>query len=229
MALNTRGFKIFPRFLSTSQIDELQKAISDFSADQPRHGLRNAEKKIAAIHALAYSEHMINMARDILCPNSSSESNSKPALVRCILFDKTPEKNWLVSWHQDKTIAVNHAREIPGWGPWTIKDNYHHVQPDIHVLNHMITFRLHLDHTDESNGCLRVIPTSHQHGILTQQQISAITGQQIAHNCVAEPGDLLVMSPLLLHASSKATQAMHRRVIHIEYSDCSLPDGLEWA
>ena len=34
------------------------------------------------------------------------------------------------------------------------------------------------------------------------------------------------MSPLLLHASSKATRPDHRRVIHLEFCSASLPPGM---
>jgi hypothetical protein len=36
------------------------------------------------------------------------------------------------------------------------------------------------------------------------------------------------MRPLLLHASSTATNPRRRRVIHIEYSGDDLPAPLEW-
>jgi len=41
-------------------------------------------------------------------------------------------------------------------------------------------------------------------------------------------GGALLMRPLLLHASSPALEPGHRRVIHIEYSNCALATGLEW-
>ena len=36
------------------------------------------------------------------------------SVVRSIFFNKTPESNWAVPWHQDLTIAVADRRE----GPW---------------------------------------------------------------------------------------------------------------
>src|SRR6266702_4931643 len=41
-------------------------------------------------------------------------------------------------------------------------------------------------------------------------------------------GGLVVMRPLLLHASSPAKSPSHRRVIHIEYACYSLPEELRW-
>jgi hypothetical protein len=41
-------------------------------------------------------------------------------------------------------------------------------------------------------------------------------------------GGVLLMRPLLLHASQKATRPARRRVIHLEYAACDLPSGLDW-
>ncbi len=41
-------------------------------------------------------------------------------------------------------------------------------------------------------------------------------------------GGLVVMRPLLLHASSPAKSPGHRRVVHIEYAAAELADGLKW-
>jgi hypothetical protein len=37
------------------------------------------------------------------------------------------------------------------------------------------------------------------------------------------------MKPLLFHASNKTTNNERRRVLHIEFSNQELPDGLEWS
>ncbi|MET0554472.1 MAG: phytanoyl-CoA dioxygenase, partial [Vicinamibacteria bacterium] len=43
-------------------------------------------------------------------------------------------------------------------------------------------------------------------------------------------GDVLLMRPLLLHASSKAATDAPRRVLHVEYAaDRTLPGGLSLA
>ena len=49
--------------------------------------------------------------------------------VRAILFDKTAGTNWALGWHQDRTIAVCQRLEIPGVGPWTVKQGLLHVEP----------------------------------------------------------------------------------------------------
>ena len=49
--------------------------------------------------------------------------------VRAILFNKSPETNWSLGWHQDRTICVTKKRECPGFGPWTVKSGMVHVAP----------------------------------------------------------------------------------------------------
>jgi hypothetical protein len=39
---------------------------------------------------------------------------------------------------------------------------------------------------------------------------------------------VLLMRPLLLHASSSSTAPAHRRVVHLELAAGDLPGGLEW-
>jgi hypothetical protein len=47
--------------------------------------------------------------------------------------------------------------------------------------------------------------------------------------CVAVPrGGIMAMRPLLLHASSKASNDSPRRVLHFVYGPPDLPEGLRW-
>jgi hypothetical protein len=46
--------------------------------------------------------------------------------------------------------------------------------------------------------------------------------------CYLSAGDVLLMRPLLLHASGKSLGRGHRRVLHIEYAGPQLPRGLQW-
>jgi len=215
-----QGFRLESRFISQETINELIGEITNSNNLKSPHGIRNAEKKFDCIAKLANSERIIAQARSIL--------GKEPQLVRAIFFDKTPEKNWLVSWHQDKTVSVNKRHHIDDWGPWSLKDNTHHVQPSELVLNNMVTFRIHLDDSNADNGCLKVIPNSHTSGVLTQLEINNLVKSTIFVECEANAGDLLIMRPLILHASSKAISPSHRRVIHLEFSDYELPDGLSW-
>jgi ectoine hydroxylase-related dioxygenase (phytanoyl-CoA dioxygenase family) len=102
------------------------------------------------------------------------------------------------------------------------------VQPPLEVLKQMVTLRFHLDACDADNGPLRVIAATH-HRILNQNEIDGLTTESTQTICTVAAGGLVLMRPLLLHASSPAENVRHRRVIHVEYGPPTLPGGLNWA
>jgi len=150
-------------------------------------------------------------------------------VARAILFDKTPDCNWKVPWHQDLTIAVQEHRDVPGFGPWSVKEGVHHVQPPAEVLQRMVTIRVHLDDCGVDNGPVRVIPGSHRHGKLTPQAAEELRQRTPEVTCTVTRGGVLAFMPLVLHASSPAVSPTRRRVVHLEFANDPLPGGLAWA
>jgi hypothetical protein len=148
--------------------------------------------------------------------------------VRAILFNKAGDANWTVPWHQDKSIAVAARLDASGYGPWSTKAGVVHVQPPIDILREMITFRVSLDPCGPDNGPLRVIPGSHR-SILTPEQVEGLCSVEHEFACSTEAGGVVIMRPLLLHASSPAKAGNHRRVLHVEFGPRSLSGGLRWA
>ncbi len=148
--------------------------------------------------------------------------------VRAILFDKTGDANWTVPWHQDRSIAVLERREAPGFGPWSVKAGVVHVQPPVEVLRQMVTLRFSLDACDLDNGPLRTIAETH-HEILSAPAVEAAVARGPEQVQVTAAGGVVVMRPLVLHASSPARRPGHRRVLHIEFGPPTLPGGLAWA
>lgn len=147
-------------------------------------------------------------------------------LVRSIVFDKTPGANWKVAWHQDTKIAVQKKVDTPGYSGWSIKDNVIHVQPPASIMETMITLRIHLDDAAQEQGALRVVPKSHSLGFLDPESIKNLSMNEMVCECAA--GDILVMHPLILHASSPALKPLHRRVLHLEYATAQLDPPLQW-
>ncbi|MCV6623461.1 MAG: phytanoyl-CoA dioxygenase family protein [Cellvibrionaceae bacterium] len=221
MSIAENGFEIHSSFLGGDSINEIITELEALDSDYPKHGIRNAEKKLSSVKDLVESDLLLDKAKSYL--------SGAPQVVRVIIFDKTADKNWLVTWHQDKTISVSGKKEINGWRAWTLKDGVHHVQPGLNVLEEMVTFRIHLDDTNESNGCLKVIPKSQHLGILSKKEQDRVVAESEEYICSAKSGDLLVMRPHLLHSSSKGTEPSRRRIVHIEYSSFQLPEGLAWA
>jgi len=209
------GFAVAPRAIETQEQRALRSNLGPlFGAG--RRGLLASP----AVAALARSARLLNLIR----PHLPSE----PIPVRALYFDKSSSTNWMVPWHQDLTLAVRAFAEVSGFGPWSTKDGIPHVQAPVALLKQMLTARIHLDDADEVNGALRVIPGSHRSGRLTQEHIRELCRQQSEVLCTASAGDVLLMRPLLLHASGRSTSPRHRRILHIEYAGFALPDELGW-
>lgn len=145
-------------------------------------------------------------------------------LVRVVYFDKQPDSNWGVPFHQDLSLPVRAClrERFPEYGPWSVKDGVAHAQPPRHVLESMTSLRLHLDNCGPDNGPLQLIPGSHRAGILDREAIAQWT-QSEPWTCTCLAGQILAFSPLTLHSSSKARKPGHRRVIQLEYCSSNLP------
>lgn len=215
------GYEMIDEVLSHDQLKSINTDIDAFDLPAKAGGIRNAEKKFTSINELAESKQLKALANNYL-PGMAN-------LVRTILFNKTEENNWLVTWHQDRTVAVSEKFEKENWGPWSIKDGVPHVQPPVEVLNQMVTLRIHLDNASTENGCLKVLPKSHQLGILDQSAIQKYVQNHAPVTCEASSRSALVMRPLILHSSNKVSRPSRRRVLHFEYSSFKLPAGITWA
>lgn len=149
-------------------------------------------------------------------------------LSKAIFFNKPPLSNWYVTWHQDQTINLSQKIEMKGFTGWTKKGNVISVCPPEEILHNTISLRIHLDETNENNGGLRIIAGSHKKR-LSDEELSLITQNTVAARCNVIDGGIHIMKPLLLHASSKSKNQKKRRVIHLEFTNAKLPNGLEWS
>jgi len=149
---------------------------------------------------------------------------------RATLFEKSVRANWLVAWHQDTALPLRERHEVPDWGPWSVKDGVNYAHAPGTVLSHVVALRVHLDDSAKENGSLRVLPGTHSHGVLTDEQIRGLAAEVPPEECLVPCGGILVMRPLLVHSSSKARNKNPRRVLHIEYAtSLAIADGLELA
>ncbi len=148
--------------------------------------------------------------------------------VQCTLFDKSPTKNWLVALHQDLSIAVKARVEGQECSGWSEKEGQVYVQPPVAVLEQLVAVRIHIDDCPEESGALRVIPKSHSEGRLSQGRGKELRGRYSELVVPVARGGALVMRPLILHASSKATEPSPRRVLHFVFGPRNLPLGLQW-
>jgi hypothetical protein len=221
------GFAIVPDVVAREVVDGVIAALGALApsaATLERNGrmyaMRDLLRQVPQLRALAGSEPLRALVGAVLGPAAF--------VVRGLLFDKTPEANWPVPWHQDLTIAVKARVDEPGYGPWTIKGGVPHVRPPVAVLQGMLTLRVHLDDCDALRGPLRVVPGSHAHGRLEAGAIRRWLETVRPVSCHVPRGGVLVMRPLILHASSPAADPRRRRVLHLEYAAEHLPGNVGW-
>lgn len=221
-AFEASGFLLLPDLISRGELLELRAEVDRLLAESDtRGGVRNVLGKSPLLYDLAISGPPSHAAKTLLGPGS------RP--IKLTIFDKTPHANWKVPWHQDLTISVQERKDVPGFEPWTIKDGVPHVQPPIAILQQVIALRLHLDDTPAENGALRVLPGTHKLGRLSNRKIASLRREMQEVVCEVPAGGAMLMSPLLLHASSASESPSRRRVLHFELSAALLPGGLAWA
>jgi hypothetical protein len=220
------GFAVVPDVMSAEDVDLL---IAALEAARPPSALerggevfasRNLLGDVPEVRRLSTMPRIKALAEAAIGP--------EPFAVRGLLFDKRPNANWTVPWHQDLTVAVKVRVNAPEFGPWTVKAGVTHVRPPVEVVARMVTVRLHLDDCGLENGPLRVVPGSHREGRLGARSTQEWLERVPAHTCLVPRGGALVLRPLLLHASSPSDSPRHRRVIHLEYAADALPHGVEW-
>ena len=148
--------------------------------------------------------------------------------VRAILFNKSPESNWSLTWHQDRTICVQEKREAPGFGPWTVKSGMIHVAPPFDLLTRMVTARAHLDDVPATNAPLLVAPGSHTYGRIAVSDVDEVVSRCGTVACTADAGDLWLYATPILHASEAASTPTSRRVLQVDFAAEELPYGLDW-
>ncbi len=156
----------------------------------------------------------------------SLDPMTKP--VRTVAFNKTPDTNWGVPWHQDRVIAVADKHEVTGFDKWTNKSGVWHCEPPQHVLDEMLFVRIHLDDTDHDNGAMEIAVGSHVHGVVPAANAADTALQHPIESCEAKRGDVLVLKMLTLHGSKPSKVSSNRRVFRIDFASKDLPAPLSW-
>ncbi len=223
--LQAAGFAVLPQLYTQPEVAALlgclesaPAASANFRRSQDVFAIRNLLGEIPALWPLLDTPALRELLGQLFPAGCH--------LTKGIYFDKPAQSNWLVAWHQDLMINVDRRADLPGFGPWTAKAGWVAVQPPPEVLENTVTIRLHLDDCDATNGALKVVPGSHQRGVVPAETIANQTAT--AAVCAVPAGGAMLMKPLLLHASNRSTSDRPRRVIHLEFSAAELPEGLAW-
>ncbi len=181
-------------------------------------GLAFARSRAGARHVLNH-EPIGAIARDPRLLEIASRWLAGTAIpFKATLFDKTPESNWPVAWHQDTTLPLATKGDIDGWGPWSEKDGVPYARAPARAMENIIALRLQLDDCTELSGPLRVLPGTHARGILSDSEVERLVLTIAPMNCIARTGSVVAMRPLIVHASARLRSDAPRRVLHIEYA-----------
>jgi ectoine hydroxylase-related dioxygenase (phytanoyl-CoA dioxygenase family) len=222
---NQDGFAIVHHIINDAIIE---RVISEINNVPQTKAVKRKHQQVYAIRDLL---NMIVTAKEIAWSAVVTELVelviAEAVITRGLFFDKIPVANWTVDWHQDLIVAVKERKMVAGFEAWSVKSKINHVMPPIPVLENMLTVRVHLDDIDEFNGALLVIPGSHTHGRLSDEEIEQWKLKEKIL-CSLPKGSALIMRPLLLHSSYAGSKPSHRRVLHLEYSSDALPGGLAW-
>lgn len=216
-SFSAQGYIVLPRFLADHEIGALEAKLSRSTGG------------LAGSRALLELPWCLSLARRIHSdPRLSSVWPAASRAVLCTYFEKSPARNWLVALHQDLSIPVAERTEASGYSGWSEKDGRLFVRPPLEVLEQSVAARVHLDVSDEETGALRVVPHSHTLGRLRPQEAFSARGMHGERSVPVPPGGLMLMRPLLLHASSKVIGNARRRVLHFLFGPSHLPGGVQW-
>jgi hypothetical protein len=114
------GYAIFEHVFSRT---EMTRALADLESaplERTRAGARHIITT-PAVRALSSAPRLMIIAAQFV--------GGGAVPFRATLFDKSPQANWLVAWHQDTALPLTQRVEHPELGPWSLKAG---VLPDTH-------------------------------------------------------------------------------------------------
>ncbi|QDT67111.1 Phytanoyl-CoA dioxygenase (PhyH) [Planctomycetes bacterium MalM25] len=219
------GYAIVEHAVSEAAVEDLAQAIAALpQSDAVRrktnvYGIRNLIEECEPVAELACAAAIRGLVEPVLGEDSFA--------VRATFFDKVPDANWKLRWHQDSVIAVRERVETPGFTAWADKAGVQQVRPPAEILQRMLAIRVHLDDCGADNGPLRVLAGSHRQA-WPREELDRCKEQFEERTCLVGRGGVVAMRPLLLHASGPAIEPAHRRVVHLEFAAGELPGELDW-
>jgi len=219
-AINKLGYAIHAEAVPIWELNQIihELANNDVFRYEIHSSIYNLLSEFSSISAIAVNKNIIEVVKEVIGQDAIP--------LKAIIIDKTKQNNWGLDWHQDLKIAVKEKNETPGFTEWTIESGIDHVIPTIDVLQRSLTVRIHLDDCNPKNGSIWVLPGTHKDKIYARSEIVEKLKEVKIVDCIANKGDVMFMSPLLLHKSPYSLTDKSRRVLQIEYSSVTLTNNL---
>lgn len=201
MSLSSQGFAIVENVCTLAECDAVTGRLHGMPTVGSRRMLDQAWRRELA---------------EQLCARLSPAIPELAALAaaQCTYFNKSPAGNWLVAFHQDRSVPAAPSTGAEGLSGRSNKEGKAFVHCADSLLERLLAVRLHLDDSTSDNGPLRVIPGSHRAGTLSPERIQAARASSAERALTVRRGGVILMRPLLLHASSKSRVSAERRVLH---------------
>jgi hypothetical protein len=105
--LEQQGFKVIPGILDCAEVSSLLRAVLDSKIARSRAGIGRA-MDVEAVREIALDPRILTFARSAL--------GRRAFPFRATLFDKSPDSNWLVTWHQDTPCHCENATKSQAGG-----------------------------------------------------------------------------------------------------------------
>src|ERR1700743_1959312 len=107
------GFQIINSLVGEEECDRLADELTPLFEEH----IKSSKSRIGGVRNLLRTNPLVaNFAKSPLVMGLLEQAGGQGAFpVRAIFFDKNPEANWLVPWHQDLSIAVEKQIETDGF------------------------------------------------------------------------------------------------------------------
>jgi len=219
--LQQKGFALANGIYSaaeTQQILELLKQNLKLN-EIKETGLPLLFKYVPTIKNLLFNEKFNNLIDTI--------TQEKVQLVNAIFYAQSPQTNFYTKPHQTITITVKKRQPVQGFSGWSTREGITTVMSPAHILQNMFSVRICLNHTNQQNGGLQVIPGSHKK-ILTIQERNFLIDNTLPINIDAQQGDCQILKPLILKAYHNKKSHQNTPVIQLDFCSKALPAPLSW-
>ena len=212
------GYRFQRRVFAREEIAALSPVLAGIPSSAA--GKRWAGRELATLLRSAAMQPVLQKVAELL-PDMT--------VLRAVAFRKDADANWFVPAHQDRSIPVPSPALPPGFSNLTRKADGWQAEAPAELLATMRNVRIFIDRATIDDGPLEVIPSSHRRGRIEQAEIPSVVGQKTWLPLTGESGDVVILSPLLLHRSRRATEPSGRRVLQFELIPAELADALKLA
>jgi hypothetical protein len=141
--VDREGYGIVESVFAENELTDVLETMKSLTIPRSPAGIRHVMSQ-PAVSEIAHSGRMLALARSVVGKGAFP--------FRATLFDKSPNSNWLVAWHQDTALPLRKKQEAAGWGPWPVKDGVIYGHAPARALEQVVALRVHLDNSNKDNG-----------------------------------------------------------------------------